>query len=151
MSPICLCYSIWQSSWSWTCLRWSTWWSVSLRSKKRRRWGRSSVATAWRENSRYEWATFHEDTKFSVKAKPIFAFCLCPLPFTVLSFHMKCLAGQSHQELVRWPEVPGVFCLAGLAEPPHAVPWRAHQSPGYRDYWRIGGSYQRVWWRHDAS
>lgn len=36
--------------------------------------------------------------------------------------HLKCLPGESNQELVRWSEVPGVFCLAGVAEPSHAVP-----------------------------
>lgn len=45
----------------------------------------------------------------------------------------------------------GLFCLAGLAEPPHAVPGRAHQSPGHRDDRRAGRGNQRVRGRHDAS
>ena len=40
----------------------------------------------------------------------------------LLHLYLKCLPGQSNQELVGWSEVPGVFCLVGLAEPSHAVP-----------------------------
>lgn len=48
-----MCCSIWQSNWSWICLLWSTWWNVSLKSKKKKRWGRLLVAMGWRGNSRY--------------------------------------------------------------------------------------------------
>lgn len=85
----------------------------------------------------------------SAKGFFFFFFFLCLQLF--LNWHLACLPGQPNQELVRWSEVPGVFCLAGLAEPSHAVSWRAHQSLGYRDHWRIGRSRQRVWRRHDAS
>ncbi|KAJ8336902.1 hypothetical protein SKAU_G00381220 [Synaphobranchus kaupii] len=47
-------------------------------------------------------------------------------------------AGEPHQEPFGRPEVPCLFRLAGLAERPHALPGRTHQSPGHRDHRRPG-------------